>query len=128
MKNLLRLEELAQFLFCGFWMYFLGVPWWCYLLLLLGPDIGMLGYLVNSRVGSISYNLLHHKGLALVVWMRGSFPWIAAAAAGGIAFMMAAIALRLPNELALTPLTGLAAFISMGVRQMLIGGRIIESE
>lgn len=66
--------------------------------------------------------------LALVVWRRGSFPWIAAAAAGGIAFMMAAIALRLPNELALTPLTGLAAFISMGVRQMLIGGRIIESE
>ncbi|MCB0771142.1 MAG: DUF4260 domain-containing protein [Flavobacteriales bacterium] len=73
MKNLLRLEELAQFLFCGFWMYFLGVPWWCYLLLLLGPDIGMLGYLVNSRVGSISYNLLHHKGLALVVWMLGMF-------------------------------------------------------
>lgn len=64
--------------------------------------------------------------LALIVWRRGTFPWIAAAGAGGIAFMLAAIVLRLPEGLALTPLTGLAAFISIGVRQILIGGGIIE--
>lgn len=41
------------------------VPWWVYLLLALGPDIGMLGYLINPSVGAVTYNVLHHKGVAL---------------------------------------------------------------
>lgn len=69
MKNLLRLEELAQFLLCLGLMYALQTPWWTYLLLLLGPDIGMLGYIVNTKVGAASYNLFHHKGVALVIGM-----------------------------------------------------------
>lgn len=71
MKTLLRLEELAQFLFVVIWLHFFigGVPWWVYLLLVLGPDIGMLGYLVNSRVGAFTYNILHHKGIAMLVGM-----------------------------------------------------------
>jgi hypothetical protein len=67
MKTLLRLEELAQFLACLLLLVMNAVPWWAYLLLLLGPDIGMLGYLVNTRVGAITYNLFHHKGIALLV-------------------------------------------------------------
>lgn len=67
MKTLLKLEELAQFLACLALLVMNGVPWWTYLLLLLGPDIGMLGYLVNTRVGAITYNLFHHKGIALLV-------------------------------------------------------------
>lgn len=67
MKNLLRLEELAQFLLCAGALMAADVPWWVYLLLLLGPDIGMLGYLVSPRVGAISYNLLHHKAIAALV-------------------------------------------------------------
>lgn len=67
MKNLLRLEELAQFLVCVGLLIEHDAPWWLYLLLVLGPDIGMLGYLVGPRVGAISYNVLHHKGIALVV-------------------------------------------------------------
>ena len=50
MKNLLRLEELAQFALCLLALIAKDVSWWCYLLLVLGPDIGMLGYLVNIRV------------------------------------------------------------------------------
>ena len=73
MKNLLRLEELAQFLLCAGALMATDVAWWVYLLLLLGPDIGMLGYLINTRVGAVTYNLLHHKGIAVLV-----------AAAGGI--------------------------------------------
>jgi hypothetical protein len=57
MKNLLRLEELAQLALCVFALIALHVP-----------DIGMLGYLINSRVGAITYNLLHHKGLALFLF------------------------------------------------------------
>ena len=67
MKTLLRLEEFAQFLACLLLLVMNAVPWWAYLLLLLGPDIGMLGYLVNTRVGAITYNLFHHKGIALLV-------------------------------------------------------------
>ena len=67
MKNLLRLEEIAQFLVCVFALITSDVSWWMYLILALGPDIGMLGYLVNSKVGAFSYNLLHHKGIALLV-------------------------------------------------------------
>lgn len=67
MKTLLKMEELAQFLACALALFFLGVPWWTYAVLLLGPDIGMLGYLAGPRVGSVSYNLLHHKGIAILV-------------------------------------------------------------
>ncbi len=66
MRNLLKLEELAQFLVCLLALIMNDVPWWAYLLLLLGPDIGMLGYLINPRVGAVTYNVLHHKGLAVL--------------------------------------------------------------
>lgn len=67
MKTLLKLEEAAQFLACLLLLVMNGVPWWTYLVLVLGPDIGMLGYLVNTRVGAITYNLFHHKGIALLL-------------------------------------------------------------
>jgi len=67
MKNLLRLEELAQLLLCVVALIFYDVPWWVYPLLFLGPDIGMLGYLVSPRVGAVCYNLLHHKGIAAMI-------------------------------------------------------------
>ena len=76
MKNLLKLEELAQFLACVIILkWVISVQWWVYLLLLIGPDIGMVGYLFNAKVGAITYNLFHHKGIALVVvlisWVSG---------------------------------------------------------
>jgi hypothetical protein len=33
----------------------------------------MLGYLVNTRVGAITYNLFHHKGIAIVFYLLGVF-------------------------------------------------------
>jgi hypothetical protein len=40
------------------WLAF-GGAWWLFLLLLLTPDVSMLGYLVNARVGAAIYNLIH---------------------------------------------------------------------
>ena len=71
MKNLLRLEELAQFLVCLWYLIATDGAWWAYALLVIGPDIGMLGYLVNARAGAFSYNVLHHKGLAVLVLATG---------------------------------------------------------
>ena len=33
----------------------------------------MLGYVVNTRVGAFTYNLFHHKGIAIVVAAAGFF-------------------------------------------------------
>ena len=49
----------------------LKVPWWVYPLLLLGPDISMIGYLAGNKVGAICYNLFHHKGIAVLVFVAG---------------------------------------------------------
>ena len=71
MKNLLKLEEfllfgLALFLFSG-----LDYGWGWYALLFFTPDLSMLGYLVNPRFGSWTYNLIHHKGLAVSFYIWG---------------------------------------------------------
>lgn len=71
MKNILRLEETAMFGLCLYLMYQYRVEWWWYPLLLLGPDISMLGYLAGNRTGAVCYNLFHHKGLAIAVFMSG---------------------------------------------------------
>lgn len=73
MKNLIKLEEVAQFGACALALYILGVPWWVFPILLLGPDVSMLGYLVNTQVGAISYNLFHHKGIALLALCSGAY-------------------------------------------------------
>ncbi len=73
MKNLLRLEELAMFVGCIYLLNVLDVPWWIYIILLLGPDVGMIGYLVNDKIGAISYNIVHHKGLAIAVYAAGMY-------------------------------------------------------
>jgi hypothetical protein len=37
----------------------------------LGPDLSMLGYLVNNKVGAWCYNLFHHKGAGLLLILSG---------------------------------------------------------
>ena len=79
MKNLLKVEEfflfgLSLFLFSG-----LDYSWGWYALLFLAPDLSMLGYLVNPRVGAWTYNLVHHKGLSVALYVLGyllSVPWL----------------------------------------------------
>lgn len=73
MKNLIRFEELALFGLAIYLNSFLPFPTWLFWALFLVPDIGMLGYLVNSKVGAITYNILHHKGIAIVCYFAGYF-------------------------------------------------------
>ncbi|AHF14430.1 DUF4260 domain-containing protein [Niabella soli] len=71
MKRLIRIEELVMALLSCFGLYHFQAPWWCYLLLLLGPDISMLGYLINNKAGALLYNFFHHKGVAGIIFMAG---------------------------------------------------------
>ena len=73
MKNILKLEEIALFLFSIFLFYQLNYSWWWFVALLLTPDLSMLGYLVNSKIGAYAYNLAHHKGVALMVMLAGAY-------------------------------------------------------
>lgn len=71
MKTILKLEELAQFVL-GIYLYsLLPYEWWWFLVLLLTPDIGMIGYAINNKVGAFFYNLFHHKGLAILLYLVG---------------------------------------------------------
>ena len=70
-KNILKLEELAMFGLSIWALYFLNVEWWYYLLLLLGPDIGLIGYVGGNKMGAFIYNLFHHKGVAVVLFVTG---------------------------------------------------------
>ena len=48
-----------------------NAEWWYYLLLLLGPDISMIGYAGGNKMGALLYNLFHHKGIAVAVFILG---------------------------------------------------------
>ncbi|NQZ75724.1 MAG: DUF4260 domain-containing protein [Ekhidna sp.] len=71
MKTLIKTEELAMFLLSIFLFSFLEYEWWVYLVWILVPDIGMIGYAMNARVGAMSYNLFHHKGIAIIIGILG---------------------------------------------------------
>ncbi|KAB2814522.1 DUF4260 domain-containing protein [Phaeocystidibacter luteus] len=73
MKTQLRLEELIQFVFAYLLTLRLGHDWWMFWAVILLPDIGMLGYLINTKMGAFFYNLFHHKGVALVVAAIGFY-------------------------------------------------------
>lgn len=75
MKNLIRLEEAGMFLLGVFAFSRLGFAWWWFLLLLFTPDLSMLGYLLSPKVGAFTYNLIHHKGVAVLVAVLGV--WLA---------------------------------------------------
>lgn len=72
MKNLLRLEEIALFGLSIFLFSLLDYNWWLFPLLLLLPDLAMVGYLADSKVGAFVYNLVHHRGISVGVYIVGA--------------------------------------------------------
>lgn len=73
MKSVLKLEELLMFVLGIYLFAQLDYQWWWFLVLILTPDIGMLGYLIGNRTASLLYNIFHHKGLALFTYLVGSY-------------------------------------------------------
>jgi hypothetical protein len=71
MKTTLKLEEAGQLIFAVYMNTFLPYTWWWYWVWFLAPDLSMVGYLVNTRIGAVAYNLFHHKGVALAVYITG---------------------------------------------------------
>lgn len=73
MRYLLKLEALAHCVLGLYLFSFLSYSWGLFAALFLAPDIGMLGYLINTKIGAWSYNLFHHQGLAIGLYLLGVF-------------------------------------------------------
>ncbi|TDE11965.1 DUF4260 domain-containing protein [Dyadobacter psychrotolerans] len=71
MKTLLKLEDLAELVLSIFVFSHLDFGWWWYPALILLPDLSMIGYVVNPKVGASLYNFVHHKGLGILIGIGG---------------------------------------------------------
>ena len=71
MNILLKTEEAAELVMAYVITLLLGFSWWTFFMLLFLPDLFMVGYVVNARVGAWLYNLGHHKGVAISVALLG---------------------------------------------------------
>ncbi len=72
MKTILKLEEGMLFLLGLYLFLWMDLPWWWFFALLLTPDVGMVGYLAGNKVGAFTYNLFHHRGLAIFLFLLGN--------------------------------------------------------
>ncbi|HEY3311126.1 MAG TPA: DUF4260 domain-containing protein [Anaerolineales bacterium] len=73
MKTLLKLEALALFVLSIFLFSRLPYPWWWYPLLFFVPDLSMVGYLRDPRVGAIVYNFVHHHAFSIGLYLLGFY-------------------------------------------------------
>jgi hypothetical protein len=76
---LLRIEGFAAFAVAVAAFHFLGGNWWVFALLILAPDLSMLGWLAGARTGARIYNLAHTYTLPALIggaaWMIGAM-WL----------------------------------------------------
>lgn len=79
MNTLIKLEEAALFSLGIFLFSVLDFEWWWFAALLLVPDLSMLGYLAGNKAGAWAYNLFHHRGIAVAIYLMGIYaaePWL----------------------------------------------------
>jgi hypothetical protein len=73
MNTIIKLEEAAMFLLSIYLFAQLHFAWWWFPVLILLPYISMIGYVVNNKVGAFCYNLVHHKAVAIAVYVAGLY-------------------------------------------------------
>lgn len=73
MNNVIKLEEIGQFILSIALFSSLDYAWWVFPLLLLTPDISMIGYVWNTKVGAVLYNIFHHKLLGILLLIIGFY-------------------------------------------------------
>lgn len=70
-RLILMFEGLALFAVCIFAYAKLGYSWWLFGALILAPDLGMIGYLRNAKLGALCYNALHLTALPIALGVIG---------------------------------------------------------
>jgi hypothetical protein len=72
-KNILKAEYIGLLALAIYLFTLLDYAWWVYAALFFLPDIGILGYLIHNRIGAYTYNILHHQGIAVVLYLGGVY-------------------------------------------------------
>ncbi|MCF7797619.1 MAG: DUF4260 domain-containing protein [Lentisphaeria bacterium] len=74
-QTILRVEGATIFMATLLGYAFLGGSWIWFILFLFAPDLSMLGYLANPRLGAVVYNIFH-----IYFWPLGLMAggWLAA--------------------------------------------------
>lgn len=67
----IRAEAAVLFVFSIGLFSLQGLDWWIYPVLLLVPDVSMVGYVASSAVGAFFYNLGHSVAGPLVLLLLG---------------------------------------------------------
>ncbi|HTJ01642.1 MAG TPA: DUF4260 domain-containing protein [Methylovirgula sp.] len=70
-KLLLRIEGAAILILALVAYSRTGKSWWLFALLFLTPDLGMLAYLANARIGAACYNFVHTLTLPIALFCAG---------------------------------------------------------
>ncbi|MFW0738302.1 DUF4260 domain-containing protein [Flavobacterium sp. T12S277] len=73
MKTIIKLEELGMLLLGIYLFSLLNYQWWWFLVFILAPDLSMIAYVFNPKIGAFLYNIFHHKGLAILVYIVGCY-------------------------------------------------------
>ncbi len=74
MKLILKLEQTVLFLLSIILFSELSnFPWYFYAALFFVPDISFLAYTINSKIGAVLYNLLHHQGIWIFISILGFY-------------------------------------------------------
>jgi|SRR5690625_1608720 len=72
-KRIIHLEGAMIFLAMIYLYGLYGFKWWIFILLLFAPDISMVGYMVNNRIGALVYNLCHTYLISVSLILVGVF-------------------------------------------------------
>lgn len=72
-KRIIHLEGAVMLLAMIYLYAIYGFKWWIFLLFLLAPDLSMLAYLLNNRVGSLVYNIFHNYVISILIILAGLF-------------------------------------------------------
>ncbi|WP_136667407.1 DUF4260 domain-containing protein [Flavobacterium sp. H122] len=73
MKATIKLEELGLFVFGIYLFSLLNYQWWWFLILILVPDFSMIGYAFGDKMGAYVYNIFHHRGIAVLLYLIGVY-------------------------------------------------------
>lgn len=84
MRSIIKLEELGMFILGIYFFNQLEYAWWWFLVLILVPDFSMIGYFFGDKVGAFCYNLIHHKGIAIVLYLIGIYCFSSAIQLSGV--------------------------------------------
>lgn len=73
MKRLLAVEELFLFALAIYLFSQLEYAWWLFPALFFAPDVSIVAYAGGPKLGTAVYNIVHHRGLGLLVYLFGVF-------------------------------------------------------